>query len=220
MKNIKFERNRLLQKQYARKPIKMENGIIVRHVYPTISPLSWWDDTGFNLNRRHISIWWRHPRLAFNDLIEDMAHTNIPSPRDNSNLFDGSTKIYKYVGKSGKRKKVSAYKCADTDRTVFLEWYDKLTVEQERLRGDNDICITPSMKVEWLDWCRGVSITVPMEIKGYDDLKTLCILVKKLLKGETTLEKEFPNYTYTKEDWLNENKQDDSMVALKDHFVK
>lgn len=209
MKSKRFERNRRLQKEYGRKPNQnLQDGIVVRHVYGNRDfTLTWWDDTGFNLNGTRISIWWTHPRNDFNEAISDIAHTNVPRFERNTepDLFDGAEKIYKKVGKSGKRKKLTGYQCSNLNSETRKAWYEKLKAEEERLKLDNDIAIKPFYKVESFDWCRGVSICVPVEVRGIPDLKTLCVLVKKLLKGQTTLDKEFPNYTYTKDDWAKEN---------------
>jgi hypothetical protein len=230
MKNRKFERDRKLQKQYGSKPNQnLTDGIVVRHLYgnakdtpdPTIK--SWWDDTGFMLNGTRISIWWTHPRSEFNDAIGEIAHENVPYPdyKDESDMFDNSTKIYKKVGKSGLRKKIIGYQTNDGDNRSKIrhEWYLKLKAEEDRLRIDNAIVIKPFMKVESFEWCRGVSICAPIEVRGIPDLKFLCDLVKRVLKGQTTLDKEFPAYTYTKEDWVKEDAEA-SLTGLFVHAVK
>jgi|ERR1035437_727785 hypothetical protein len=211
MKNKYFERTRILQKEYGRKPQHLTDGIIIRHLYnsvvdPTIK--TWWDDTGFMLNGVRISIWWTHPRNDFKNAVDEIAHKNVPYPEcdDELDMFSDAIKIYKKVGKSGKRKKIIGYQTNNEVAEARKVWYEKLKAEESRLSATTDISITPSFKVESFDWCRGVSICVPIEVQSVDDLKTLCVLVRKLLLGQTTLDKEFPNYTYTKDDWANENK--------------
>ena len=208
MKNRKFERNRKLQKQYgATHSQRMAEGITVRHVYGEHHDFkkSWWDDTGFILNGTYIAIWWVHPRMEFSDAVDTIAHDNVPSPDHDLDIFSDTTKIYKKVGKSGNRKKIIGYESNMGDRTSFREWYDKLQVEKDRLLKETDLVVKPNLKVESLDWCRGVSICAPIEVHGIPDLKALCDLVKRILKGQTSLENEFPNYTYTKNDWVSEN---------------
>lgn len=203
-KNKHYEAKFQGQRLYGAKPTqRLENGIVVRHCYDgEPKPLSWWDDTGFNLNGKRVMIWWTHPRMDFNDAISDKAYENVPYPGDEENMFQDSDKIYKYVGKSGKRKKILAYRCNPAPNK--RQWYDALKAEEDRLKKVTDIEIIPNYTVEILDWCRGVSICCPLEVKGIPDLHILCALVKKLLKGETTLDKEFPNYKYTKDDWNKE----------------
>lgn len=204
-KNKHYENKFKGQRQYGSRPNqRFKNGIMVYHVYDGKKELSWWDDTAFNLNGRRIMIWWTHPRMEFSDAISDTAYTNIPCPYEDK-LFKDSEKIYKYVGKSGKRKKVYAYRANPADTAENRKkWYDALKQEEVRLQKESDITIKPFIKVEMLKWCRGVSICCPIEVRGEADLHILCNLVKRLLKGETTLDKEFPDYKYTKDDWARE----------------
>ncbi|NOS96906.1 MAG: hypothetical protein HOP25_00335 [Methylotenera sp.] len=46
-----------------------------------------------------------------------------------------------------------------------------------------------------------VELCAPIEVRNEQDLIILANLVRKLLKRETTLEKEFPDYIYTKDNW-------------------
>mgnify|MGYP001357045970 CR=1 FL=1 len=202
-KNKHYESKFKNQRIFGSKPNqRLENGIVVRHMYNEPRAYSWWDDTGFNLNGRRVMIWWTHPRCNFNDAISDLAYENIPYPYENESLLRDSEKIYKYVGKNGKRKKLDGFACKPiADRR---KWYDALTAEENRLKKVTDLIITPQIKVDILNWCRGVHICAPLEINGVADLHILCNLVKRLLKGETSLEKEFPGYTYSKENWANE----------------
>ena len=162
---------------------RISKGIVVMHCYDgEPKELSWWDDTGFNLNSRRISIWWTHPRMEFSDAISDAAYTNIPCPYEDK-LFQDSEKIYKYVGKSGKRKKVYAYRANSADTAENRKkWYDALKQEEVRLQKESDITIKPFLKIEMLKWCRGVSICCPIEVRGESDLHILCNLVKRILK--------------------------------------
>ena len=203
-KHIAYEHKLRQQKQWVKTTKqRLSNGIVVMHYYGgEPRKLSWWDDTGFNLNGKRVMIWWTHPRMDFEDSISDMAYKNVPYPDNGESMFNDSEKIYKYIGKSGKRKKLSGFKCNTApDKRV---WYDALKAEEERLRKVTDLIVTPHYKVEIKKWCRGVSICCPIEVRGEADLHILCNLVKRLLKGETTLDKEFPGYKYTKDDWDKE----------------
>ena len=182
MKNRLFERNRKLQKVYAAKRHqRMTGGITVRHCYNENHDFerTWWDDSGFILNGRYIAIWLVHPRMEFSDSVDEQAHENCPSPSE----LDVVSK---------------------RDKEVFMDWYARLNLERARLMANSDRIIYPKIKVDNLDWCRGVSIIAPIEVHGYADLKTLCGLVKRILKGQTTISKEFPNYSYGKDDWAAE----------------
>jgi hypothetical protein len=197
----KFRQQRIFGSKHNQRLI---NGIVVRYVYnDEPRKLTWWDDTGFNLNGRRVTIWWTHPRHQFNEAVSDLAYENIPYVTNDEPLFHESDKIFKYVGKSGKRKKANGFKSRSVPER--RKWYEELRAEEKRLSTVTDITIVPHYKVDILNWCRGVHICVPLEIHGVSDLHVLCNLVKKLLKGETTLEKEFPGYRYTKDDWAREN---------------
>lgn len=204
-KNRYYEAKFKQQRIFGAKPNqRLTNGIVDRYKFDDApNKLTWWHDTGFNLNGRRVMIWWTHPRCKFNDTISDLAYENVPYVESDVDLIRESDPQYKYVGKSGKRKKISGFRCMSVPER--RKWYDTLKAEEERLKKVTDLVVTPSFTVDILDWCRGVHICVPMEIRGIADLHALCNLVKRVLKGETTLEKEFPGYTYTKDDWSKEN---------------
>lgn len=221
MKNKKFELYCKLQKQYVKntRP-QLEKGIVVRHLYDPndTERLSWWDDTGFILNGKKISIWWTHPRNEFKDDVDSIAHENVPSGTDIDKWLDDCTTNYTKVGKS--RKKIVSYTTNDrSDNEVDgVSWIERLKAEQVRIAIEHPITIKPHYKVESLAWCRAVSICVPIEVRGVNDLHILCTLVKALLKQQTTLENEFGDYNYTNAEWAKENP--DAHPLLISHAVK
>ena len=214
MKNRLFERHRRLQKEQGRQPRSgMTDGVVVRHCYDDNKPdaLTWWDDTGFNLNGVHVAVWWVHPRMRYQDEVDTLAHENVPlslfelEVGNSLNLFDDAKPVHKRVGKSGKRKKISGFTSTLTRSDSWSAWHAALTLETDRLLRDNEFVVTPSIKIESLGWCRGVSICAPLEVRGVEDLKALCVLVKTLLKGQTSMAQEFPGFAYTRADWALEN---------------
>lgn len=58
--------------------------------------------------------------------------------------------------------------------------------------------------MQTLNWCVGVDICVPIEIRSPEEARALVSLARRLLKRETTLEREFPGYGYGRENWLAE----------------
>jgi len=204
MKNRQFELRRRLARQYHRNKHGdlFEQGILVRHDYGDVDPNSpsWWDDVMFILGRVRINVAWRHPRDVYRGMIEDAAMKAVEhlSEKIEGDLFAGAEKSYKKLGRS--RKKVLSY--TTQSRPGAQEWFDALRVEEERLSATAEFTVAPSFKTELLDWCRFVSIVVPLEVRHAGELRALADLVRRILKGETTLELEFPGYIYGKAQWV------------------
>jgi|SRR5450830_499627 len=141
--------------------------------------------------------------MKYADAINDLAWQKAGDPPLHSaDLFEASEKQWKKVGRS--RKKVTSYLTRQTPDTQRA-YYDKLSSIKMRMQSEGiDLVVRPSLSVEILPWCRGVSLCVPMEVRDKKELSKLAILAKRLIKGETTLAKEFPVYQYRREDWLLE----------------
>lgn len=204
MKNPRFELRRCLSRQYHRnrRGDHFEQGILVRHDYSGIDPegLSWWDDVQFILGGRRIAVAWQHPRHVYQGMIEDaaMKATHHLYEKIEGGLFDRAEKIYKKVGRN--RKKISSY--ATDRRPGQQEWFDALCTEEARLSKEAEFSVLPSFRVETLAWCRFVEIVAPIEIRNVAELRMLVDLVRRVLKGETTLGCEFPDYRYDKAQWV------------------
>lgn len=187
----------------------MTQGVVVSHGYTEPGALSWFSDTGFALNGVHIAVWWIHPRTEYQNQVDNLSVKLNPWPRDldgksSMNRFEKGENFYKLVGKSGKRKKLAGMASSFHLSPAYKEWFGRVEVERQKLMREGDVVVRPSMSVSTLSWCRGVSICIPTEIHGIEDLKSICTLVKGVLLGKTTLQKEYPNSTYTKEDWVKD----------------
>lgn len=79
-----------------------------------------------------------------------------------------------------------------------------MRAEETRLSREAGFSIVPSLKVETLAWCRFVEIVAPIEIRNVAELGMLADLVRRILKGETTLADEFPGYVYGKDQWIGD----------------
>lgn len=178
------------------------NGLFIPHAYPKPVDLSWWDDVGFILNGRRIMVWWVHPRMKYADAIYNLAWQEAGDPPlQGADLFEHSEKQWK-VGRS--RKKVASYLTRQTP-DAQRAYYNKLNSIEMRIQADGiDLVVFPSVSLEILPWCRGVSLCVPLEVRNKKELSELAALAKRLIKGETTLTSEFPEYQYRREDWLLE----------------
>lgn len=204
MKNPHKERLYRSMKQYHRHhQWQLENGLLIPHVYSNQKEITWWDDVGFILNGRRIMVWWIHPRMEYADTIEYLAwqETGDP-PLHGSNLFELSKKQWKKIGRS--RKEVTSYQMHPVPDAV-LAYYDKFNSIQMRMEADGiDLVVQPSLSVKIFPWGRSIHLCVPIEVRDKNDLRELAILARRLIKGETTLTSEFPDYQYGRQDWLLE----------------
>jgi len=213
MKNRRLERFRRMAQQYHRnkRGDQFDDGVLVRHAYDGIDPdaLSWWDDLAFIQGDRRVNVAWQHPRHVFQESIVAAALEAAEPFRkeEEGGLFGSSSKIYKKVGRS--RKKVRYYTHEPSpDRQVWLEAVRR---EEARLSQEAEFAVQPSIKVEWLNWCRFVNIVAPVEVRNVPELKKLAALVRLLLKGETTLKREFPGYCYGRKQWMDEGLADQAL---------
>lgn len=203
MKRRQFELSRRMARQYHRnkRGDQFEQGILVRHDYGDVDPnsLTWWDDVMFILGKVRINVAWRHPRQVYQDMIEDAAMKAVEHlyEKIEGGLFTGAEKTYKKLGRS--RKKVQSY--TTSHRPGEQEWFDALHAEEARLSAAVEFAVAPSFKIETLDWCRFVEFVAPIEVRHAGDLRCLADLVRRILKGETTLKQEFPGYVYGKAQW-------------------
>jgi len=202
MKNPNEEQLRRRMRQYHRHhPWRLDNRLFVPHIYPDAKKLCWWDDVGFILNGYRVMVWWVHPRMKYADAIADLAwkEAGDPPPRDTD--FFGE-KQWKKVGRS--RKKVISYLMRPISE-IQQDYYAKLrTIETRMETGGIDLVVHPTLSVEILSWCRGISLCIPMEVRDKEGISALAAVARRLIKRETTLADEFPGYRYGREDWLAE----------------
>lgn len=153
MKNRQFELRRRLARQYHRnkRSDQFEQGILVRHDYGEFdaNELSWWDDVEFILGGLRVAVAWQHPRHVYQGMIEDAAFIAAHHlyEKIDSDLFEGSAKSYKKVGRS--RKKVQSH-TTTTRPPGEQEWLDAVHTEEARLSREAEFSVVPSLKVETL----------------------------------------------------------------------
>lgn len=203
MKNRRIELRRRFARQSHRnrRGDSFAQGVLARHDYGEVDPngLSWWDDVMFVHGRVRINVAWQHPRNVYQGMIEDAAMKASKHLREKieGDLFAGAEKTYRKLGRS--RKKVLSY--TTVRRSGEDEWFNALRAEEERLSIAADFIVVPSFRIESLNWCRFIEITVPVEVRHAGELRVLADLVRRLLRNETTLELEFPGYIYGKAQW-------------------
>ena len=204
MKNKYFDLMRKSAKKYAKTWHRHNQltplGNVLIHCYDNHQhEMGWWDDVMFRLGGQIICVWWVHPRMQFSDQTRDTAHDALP-PAPPWDITGGSTPNYKLLGKNKKRKKIVSYTMSPTPIT-FEEWADEWDKKTEEVRRTTDLVIRPSMKIEQLDWCRGVSLCIPEEAIDAVSVEKMAEIAKQLLRGETTLEELYPDYIYTRHDY-------------------
>ncbi len=206
MKIPHLEAMRRSQREYHRShPWRLsEGGLYIPHSYADMTPesLSSWDDVGFILNRRRVIVWWQHPRNVYSEALWDAVYKAVgDGPIDNW-LTEGGTKNYKRVGRS--RKKLVSTTLREPSPAKQAH-YALLRSTFERLSDEGvEHSVTVSWKPKRLWWAMGVNIVAPLEVRNEKDLAELASLAKRLIKGQTDLKSEFPDYRYTRQDWRRE----------------
>ena len=63
----------------------------------------------FKLGSQIVAVWWKHPRLHYQDLCENLVDTQLERPKHPINMFSEKVymKFYTPVGKSRKKVKHS-----------------------------------------------------------------------------------------------------------------
>jgi hypothetical protein len=207
MKQARLERYRQLQRQFHRThQWRLSNGgLFIPYLYEGTEPdsLSWWDDVGFILNGRRIMVGWRHPRHVYFGEIERRAFKEAgDDPRDNW-LFDTSSPNYLKVGRS--RKKILSY-TSHQPSAEQRQYYDTVNSKVERLKAEGiDFNVAASWKWERLTWADGIALVAPLEVRNEAELAEVAALARRLLLGQTTLAREFPDFLYGHADWLRED---------------
>jgi hypothetical protein len=185
---------------------KFTNGVIIWHQYDeaNTTKLSWWEDVSFILNDYLVQVAWIHPRMAFKDRAEDDAHRKVAHLDRGADGFMGQSKPnYVKVGRS--RKKIISRTL--TGPLLSSDWMQAFDAAYAETLKESDFQITPFIKAEWVQHGRFVEICAPIEIQSERDLMALINLVRKLLKRETTLEQEFADYVYARDEWIAESER-------------
>ncbi|NOT65658.1 MAG: hypothetical protein HOP06_06500 [Methylotenera sp.] len=178
------------------------NGMLIRHLYPAekATQLSGWDDVSFILNDYRVNVAWIHPRQDYLDHLQSEASKRVAHLSPIGDIFNKSTANYVKVGQS--RKKVVSHTMSFTKESEL--WSKAYDLALQEVSETTQYCATPFIRKEWLANGYFVNLCAPIEVRSIHDLTILVSLVKRLLKRETTLEQEFPHYTYTKEQWVAE----------------
>ncbi|HEX7388127.1 MAG TPA: hypothetical protein VF285_12745 [Castellaniella sp.] len=189
---------------HQRAPWHGNGGLYIPHSYEEVADndLSWWDDFQFILSGRRINTWWHHPRQAYQDELGSRSWDVVDPPDESSwlSVLEGK-RHYKKVGCSRKRLVGREMRDKTADEQARS---DATEAERQRLYAHGiDYTVIPSMKRERTSWSLFVGLCAPIEIRRPEDIQQAADLVRRLLRFEATLEREFPGYSYGKEDWLS-----------------
>lgn len=225
MKNRHLEHLRRKIREYHRHhPWGLDGGLFIPHAYPEAKAkkLSWWDDVGFILSGRRVIVWWRHPRCVYHDAIAHQAMADVPVPSTPSTLDkflsgqETGTKHWRRLGRS--RKKVVGERMPKT-ADEWVAFYDAVNErEDELMRVGIDFEVAPSMRVGLCATATTVDLVAPIEVRSKEDVRALAMLARRLLKRETTVADEWPDYRYGRDAWLSEvdlrsRRQVDAVIA-------
>ena len=211
MKNPIVERRLRAMRVYHRnkRGSYFESGVRAFHCYGefTVGDLSWWDDCQIVVNHRRVMIWWVHPRFKYRNAIEEAAWEAAgEAPRRRDWLSEMRNRpLRKKVGNS--RFRIVAYEHGEPT-VEYQAYYARVRAEEDRLAGTGiDLIVRPSLSRITLDWCTGLELCVPVEVRNVAELQVLAGIGRRLVKGETTLIDLFGDYTYDRKKWLAESRQ-------------
>lgn len=166
----------------------------------------WWDDVSFVHGSQYISVCWTHPRYEYHEKCDSIAYeeaTRLCCSPNLDDLFEGSKKNYKKVGRS--RKKVVSYTSEySSGNEGFYDTWKKKKLELLKL---NEWSIPTSFVVKQQDWARLVLICCPIEVIDEDSLAELANLVRVCLDNPYKFNEMFSEYQYTSETWNHESEK-------------
>lgn len=173
---------------------------MARHLYTNRPPesLSWWDDMGFVFAKRRIMVWWLHPRMVYEDRLEEMAERQCAEEYPKEENWLMRLEPIRKKAQRGRRVKTVGHRVLPMSEG-YRRYYDHLQATQDALaQQDHGWAITPSIQSRVLDWCQGVDLILPVEIRCEDDLRQLRDIVERHLRGDKPC-KGYPAYTFA--DW-------------------
>jgi hypothetical protein len=202
MKNAHIERLRRQAKETHRHAAEAYGLDGVAQIYEFRAEPTWWTDTAFVLNDYRVAVAFVHPRMVYEDKVEELALERVAHLYTDRWAGD-LTPRYVKVGRS--RKKIVGY--VRQSRSANDPWLSALDAEEDRLRTEADFVIAPFLHSHWTRHSRFVKFCAPLEIRNEQDLIGVAHLAKRLLKRETTLDAEFPGYVFTRSDWLSSQRR-------------
>jgi hypothetical protein len=132
----------------------------------------------------------------------------VPAPVTSSTLekfLSGQEPGQKNWRKLGRSRKKAVSEMMPSWSEEWVAHFDAVNArEEELMRTGIDLEVTPSMQVEQLKWATGMSLVIPVEVLSKSNIRVLATLARRLMKRETTVADEFPDYIYSRKEWLSE----------------
>lgn len=224
MKNPHYEKMIASSKKAAKKARSSKNwdakrGIFVYHLYDDKPKLSWWDDVKFKKGSQMVCVFWIHPRYQYEGKCKDIARDIIGDNPSKEDWFSKMTPNYKYLGKNKKRKKISSYTSAQMSQEES-DWFTLWDKKQDEVAATTDVRVKPYMKTSIGSYARFVEISFPIEIYNEDHLKELADFVRACLDDRSLFDKTYGNYSYGKDNYMEDKKKMEQDIIDKSHGVK
>lgn len=101
--------------------------------------------------------------------------------------------------KRGRRMKTVGHRVLPLSEE-YRRYYDHLNATQASLaQQDHGWVIVPSIRSRALDWCQGVDLVAPVEIRCEDDLRLLRDITERHLRGDLNTLNGYSAYAFA--DW-------------------
>ena len=170
------------------------------HLYDDKKTISWWDDVSFIHGSQVVTVWWVHPRTEYVDKVEGVAWDKMyPSYPETPFV---TIPQYRKLGKNKKRKKIISHRVI-TDNIVG--WHAQLEEVQKQVHLENDFVIRCYSKIEQFKWGKGISLCIPIEVLDENGIDNLARIAREILNRKVTVNQLFPDYVYTKDNYVSEN---------------
>jgi hypothetical protein len=184
-----------------------QQGLMARHDYTDRTPesLSWWDDFGFIFAKRRIMVWWMHPRMVYHDRLHEMATEQCAEKYPKKENWLMNTEPIRRKVKGGNRVKTAFYRVLPIS-TELQSYYDIFNATLASLsKQDHGWAIRPSLRSTALNWCQGVNLVLPVEIRCEEDLRLPRDVVECHLRGDRGVLERYSPYTFM--DWQKDREK-------------
>jgi hypothetical protein len=140
-----------------------------------------------------------HPRMVYQDRLHEMATEQCAEKYPKKENWLMNTEPIRRKVKGGNRVKTLFHRVLPISKEL-QDYYDFFNATLESLgKQDHGWVIKPSLRNTVLNWCQGVDLILPVEIRCEDDLRLLKNVVKSHLHGDRSVLESYPAYTFM--DW-------------------
>lgn len=146
--------------------------------------------------------------MKYADAIEDAAWAEAgEQPSSINDSFDSGLCTKQYMRQGRSRKKVVAYRVPPT-ASDMAEYFSRLETIQNSIEAEGiDMVVRPSISIKMLDWCIGIELCIPHEVRNEQDLLSITNIARQILVGSSSLALSASisnDYRYETKQWLAE----------------